>query len=141
MLRGPATLLLLATGCSGDVTAPQDPDVVSGGQERVLDYDVFVDAVAPVLAAHGCNATGDCHGGGIRGAFELSPDSDKDLAFDFEQASEQINDLVPLESALLRKPLAEAQGGLPHGITAFQDTSDAGYQAILAWIEAGELRP
>lgn len=135
------TVALTLVGCAGDPTAPTAPEVAGGGQERVLDYERFVQAVAPVFAQHGCNATGDCHGGGIRGAFALSPDSDPDLRFDFEQAAEQVDDLVPERSALLLKPLAENGGGAPHGSSAFADTTDAGYRAILAWIEAGELRP
>lgn len=140
-LLTPAAAVLLAVGCSSDPTAPPAPEIAGGGQERVLDYDRFVQAIAPVFAQHGCNATGDCHGGGIRGAFELSPDSAKDLQFDFVQAADQINDLIPEQSALLLKPLSESSGGLPHGVTAFTDASDAGYQAILAWIEEAELRP
>ena len=135
-----AVLAAWLGACSGTESGPTGPDPASGGQERVLDYDTFVAAVAPVLAAEGCAAAGDCHGGGIRGAFALSPEHEKDLAFDFQQASEQINDLLPAASALLLKPLAEAAGGSPHGVVAFEDTSEAGYAAILAWIEAGELR-
>lgn len=143
---GRSTLLLLAllcggAGCASDTSFPTGPDVAGGGQERLLDYEHFVQDVAPVLAQRGCDATGDCHGGGIRGAFELSPASDKDLRFDFDQAVDQIDDLMPARSPLLLKPLAEAAGGMPHGYTAFADTSDAGYRTILAWIEAGELRP
>ena len=138
---GAAVLAASLGACSGPESGPTGPDPARGGQERILDYDAFVAAVAPVFAAEGCAATGDCHGGGIRGAFALSPESDKDLAFDFQQASEQIDDLVPAASALLLKPLAEEAGGSPHGMVAFQNTSEAGYTAILAWIEAGELRP
>lgn len=134
-------LLLAASGCANDTSFPAGPDVAGGGQERILDYDRFVLDVAPVFAQRGCDANGDCHGGGIRGAFALSPASDKDLRFDFEQAVDQIDDLVPEQSALLRKPLAESAGGSPHGVTAFADVDDPGYRAILAWIEAGELRP
>ena len=133
--------VLLATGCAGDGSDPTGPDVAGGGQERVLDYDTFRTAVAPILHAEGCSAMGDCHGGGLRGAFQLSPAGDRDDAFDFQQASEQIDDLDPAASPLLRKPLAANAGGAPHSVTAFTSTDDTGYRAILEWIEAGELRP
>lgn len=136
-----ALLASLGTGCSSSepsMTAPQPP---GGGQERVLDYDAFVAGVAPVLRRKGCDATGDCHGGGIRGSFELSPPTAKDLRFDFEQVSLEIDPLEPASSALLLKPLAEGAGGMPHAYVAFDSTSDPDFQSVLAWIEAGELRP
>lgn len=134
-------LLCAAAGCTDDSTGPAGPDVAGGGQERVLDFATFRDQVAPVLHARGCSALGDCHGGGLRGSFQLSPAHDRDVAFDFEQAVQQVDDLDPSASALLRKPLAEDAGGLPHAHVAFDSTDDADYRAVLAWIEAGELRP
>lgn len=128
-------------GCGTEESGLQGIDPVGGGQERVLDYDTFVSSVAPVLEAEGCAAMGDCHGGGIRGAFALSPAGARDLRFDFDQASEQVDDLDPAASALLRKPLSPQAGGAPHGVTAFDSTDDPGYRAILEWIEAGELVP
>ena len=132
--------LLGTAGCAGDPTAPDAHDVAGGGAERVLDYELFLARVAPVLAAEGCDAGGACHGGGIRGTFALSPAADKDPRFDFEQAAQQVDALLPERSALLLKPLAEAAGGAPHGHTAFEDVDDAGYRSILEWIEDGELR-
>lgn len=131
----------LLIGCGSEDGDLVGPDVAGGGQERELDFDTFRTAVAPILHARGCSAMGDCHGGGLRGAFELSPADAPDDAFDFVQAVDQIDDLDPSSSALLRKPLALDAGGDPHAFTAFASTSDGDYQTILAWIEAGELRP
>lgn len=138
-----AILLTLGilSGCGEDAADPTAPDVVGGGQERVLDFDTFRAEVAPVLHARGCSATGDCHGGGLRGSFELSPASAPDDDFDFRQAVEQIDDLDPAASSLLTKPLAPEAGGAPHAFVAFTSTDDGDYQTILDWIEAGELRP
>lgn len=137
-----STLLALGalTGCGEDASSPTGPDVAGGGQERILDFETFRTAVAPVLHARGCSAAGDCHGGGLRGSFELSPASAPDTNFDFEQAVEQIDDLDPAASSLLRKPLAVEAGGDPHAFVAFTSTDDDDYRTILAWIEAGELR-
>lgn len=129
--------LSLAFGCGDD---PSDPNVPGGGGTYVLDPELFEAAVAPVLTAQGCDAAGDCHGGGIRGTYELSPTSAKNLDFDFGQSVLQVDGYNPTMSPLLLKPLAEATGGSPHGVTAFADTDDPGYLAILDWILQGEFR-
>jgi hypothetical protein len=90
-----------------------------------------------VLVEQGCDAAGDCHGGGIRGTFELSPASAKDVAFDFEQARRQVNPYAQDASPILTKPLAEPLGGAPHSLEPFANTDDPGYVAIREWIEAG----
>jgi hypothetical protein len=130
---------IFAGGCS--VTTPEpDPPPPGGGSAYVLDYDVFVSDVDPILSAHGCDNL-SCHGGGIRGTFELSPSDDKDVAMDFSQARLQVDGDVPEESPLLQKPLSEGAGGAAHAGTApFDSVDDADYQTILAWIEAGEYR-
>ena len=106
----------------------------------MLDYTEYETVVAPILSAHGCAADGNCHGGGIRGTLELSPLDDKDLQFDFEQISLQVDGLTPEESALLLKPLAELAGGDPHSYQAFASVTHADYQAILTWIENGSFQ-
>jgi hypothetical protein len=126
-------------GC-GSSPDPTGPGVPGGGQVYVLDYDTFVAAVAPVLQERGCNAEGDCHGGGIRGTFELTPTASIDHELDFEQASLQVDGYDPVHSPLLTKPLSVEAGGVAHGFTAFESTDDPGYQAILGWIEAGEFQ-
>jgi hypothetical protein len=135
------TLLLLPPvsllGCTRPL-APVDPP--SGGHTLALDYDEFVLSVAPVLAQKGCDAGGDCHGGGIRGTFELSPPGAKNLRFDFDQAVLQVSPTERDSSRLLTKPLAIAAGGVPHGVKVFATTDDPGYQAIRTWIQHGVVR-
>lgn len=132
--------LALATnhGCERpSTTAPEPP---GGGQTFVLDFAAFETSVAPILTARGCDNL-SCHGGGIRGTFELSPVDDKDLAFDFAQSRLQVNGTEPAASTLLLKPLDEGAGGTAHGGgAAFASPGDPDYQTLLAWIEAGEYR-
>ncbi len=120
-----------------------DPTPPGGGRAYVLDYDAYVATVAPVLTARGCDTVA-CHGGGIRGTFALSPAADKDFTFDFDQAALQVDPADPAASPLLQKPLDEAAGGAAHAgsqaADGFAGTDDPDYQAILAWIEAGEYR-
>jgi hypothetical protein len=128
-------------GC--ETAAPTDPAPVTGGREFVLDQDAFVSLVSPVLTSKGCDNTA-CHGGGRRGTFQLSPTDDKNLLFDFEQVSSQVNPLDREASNLLVKPLAPAAGGAEHTASSeqfgFMSTADPDYQALLAWIQDGELR-
>jgi hypothetical protein len=93
--------------------------------------------VEPVLTQRGCDATGDCHGGGIRGTFALSPASAKDVRYDFNQAILQLSASHPNLSALLTQPLADSAGGTPHPYKPFATTADTGYQAILQWAQDG----
>ena len=131
----------LLGGC--ETASPTDPTAPVGGQEFVVDKAAFIATVYPLFTSKGCDNTA-CHGGGIRGSFQLSPFDDKNADFDFEQTTWQLNPLAPETSALLTKPLDEAAGGAAHTAASaqygFMTTSDPDYQAILAWIEAGELR-
>jgi hypothetical protein len=121
-------------GCS----TPTSPEPPSGGQTIVLDFDQFEQTVEPVLVRQGCDAGGDCHGGGIRGSLELSPAGAKDVRFDFDQIVLQVSATEPDRSPVLTEPLALAAGGTPHGFKPFASTADADYQAILTWILAGQ---
>ncbi|MCA9729615.1 MAG: hypothetical protein KC729_18155 [Candidatus Eisenbacteria bacterium] len=132
---GALGFVLLA--CAGPTDPPDPP---TGGQELVLDFARFESDVLPVLTQQGCDAGGDCHGGGIRGTFALSPIEEKDPIFDFEQASLQVLPVEREESPLLIKPLAVAAGGAPHSYKVFETTDDPGFVAIRGWIEAGVLR-
>jgi hypothetical protein len=135
LLVGTCTAVL-AAGCQ----KATDPDPPSGGRTYVLDYNVFAAQVDPILTAHGCDDA-NCHGGGIRGTFELSPDTDKDIAFDFAQAGLQVVAANPPASPLVLKPLDPSCGGVAHGGGSFfHSLDDPDYLAILAWIEAGEYR-
>jgi hypothetical protein len=126
-----------AAGCRGPAEPPPPP---GGGREFLLDFALFSETVAPVLSRRGCDEGGDCHGDGIRGTFALSPVDTKDVAFDFEQASMQVDPYDQLGSPLLEKPLAVAAGGQPHSYQPFASTDDPDYQAIRDWIVRGEFR-
>ena len=121
-----------SAGCAG----PSAPEPPGGGEDYLLDFTQFQTSVAPVLVDAGCHA-GACHGGGIRGTLELSPPDALDPAFDFEQVRLQVDPWSPENSPILTKPLANAE---PHAWEPFASTDDPGYQAILAWILAGEFQ-
>jgi hypothetical protein len=134
---GLAAGALITAGCSGPLDPPPPP---TGGQAYVLDYAEFASAVDPVLTRRGCDAGGDCHGGGIRGTLALSPAGAKDVPFDFEQVCLQVNGADPAASPILLQPLAVSSGGDPHPYKPFADTADTDYVAILTWIEHGEWK-
>jgi hypothetical protein len=125
---------LVALGCVSPTAPPPPP---SGGHVFSPSYAQFQAAIEPVLQRHGCDAGGDCHGGGPRGALELSPSGAKDMVFDFDQVSLQVNPALPDSSRILTKPLALAAGGVPHSVKPFASTADSDYVAIRAWILAG----
>ena len=130
-----AALPALAHGCA----TPSEPlPPPGGGSVPELDFARFESDVEPVLVRQGCDATGDCHGGGIRGSLELSPPGAKDAQFDFHQIALQVSATEAAQSPVLTEPLALAAGGTPHGYKPFATTADSDYQAILGWIEAGE---
>src|SRR6185436_3419376 len=62
-------------GCAKPTAPPPPP---GGGTSVQLDFAAYQQDVAPVLAQKGCDAGGDCHGAGIRGSLELSPQGAKD---------------------------------------------------------------
>ena len=126
-----------ALGCVSPSAPPPPP---SGGAAFHGDASAFASVIEPVLQRHGCDAGGDCHGGGPRGALELSPSGAKNTRFDFDQVSLQVNPATPDSSRILTKPLALAAGGVPHGVKPFASTSDTDYVAIRNWILAGVTR-
>ncbi len=129
----------LSAAITVSCSSPESPDPPGGGQVFELDPIAFEANVAPILSSYGCDNM-SCHGGGIRGTYELSPPDAKDLAFDFEQSSQQVWGYDQTNSPLLAKPLADDGGTAPHSYEPFATTDDPSYQAILAWIEAGEYR-
>jgi hypothetical protein len=137
-----SSVVLFNVFSHGCLSSPsEDPDPPSGGQKYVLDYGVFVSTIDSLLTDHGCDNLA-CHGGGIRGTFQLSPVDDKDVDLDFAQVILQVNGNDPAASPLLTKPLAEAAGGAVHTdpTDAFASTNDPNYQTILSWIKAGEFQ-
>jgi hypothetical protein len=121
-------------GCSSPTAPPPPP---GGGTEPILSFEQFAAEVAPILTRHGCDATGDCHGGGIRGSLQLSPPGAKDTRFDFDQVRLQVSATAPEASPILTEPLAIVAGGTPHSVKPFDSTGNVDYQAIRAWILDG----
>ncbi len=130
-------LPLVVTGCSSPTEPPAPP---TGGSQLVLSYASFASTVEPALTRRGCDAEGDCHGGGIRGTFQLSPPGAKNSQFDFDQASLQVWGTNRDSSPLLLKPLAAVAGGTPHAYKPFASTADTDYVAIRSWIQAGTIQ-
>ncbi len=133
----PAVLLAASAGC---VSPSQPPAAPTGGARIELSYAEYVANVAPVVTRHGCDADGDCHGGGPRGTLQLSPPTAKDAHYDFEQLTLQVNPVQRDSSALLLRPLADAAGGRPHPMKAFASTADTDFVAVRGWILAGVTR-
>lgn len=121
-------------GCSSPTSPPPPP---GGGSLPNLSFDQFAASVAPVLQQHGCDAGGDCHGAGIRGSLQLSPQDAKDPQYDFDQVVLQVWAAHPDQSPILTEPLSLTAGGTPHAIKPFASTADSGYVAIRSWIQAG----
>jgi hypothetical protein len=124
---------VLSHGC----TSASVPTAPGGGKTLHLSYAVFASTVEPILTRQGCDAGGDCHGGGIRGTLQLSPAGAKDTLADFAAIGFETNAYFPDSSLVLRKPLALSAGGLPHSAKPFATTGDPDYQAIRQWIFAG----
>jgi hypothetical protein len=142
-IRAPLAVALLTLpgallhGCSSPTAPPPPP---GGGNTLVLSFEEFQQNVEPVLVRQGCDATGDCHGGGIRGTLALSPPGGKDAQFDFDQIRQQVTASDRVHSPVLTEPLALDAGGTPHGYKPFASTDDPDYQSILTWIEDGVLQ-
>jgi hypothetical protein len=130
--------LLVVPGSVHGCRAPNEPaPPPSGGTQLSLDFTQFEQTVEPVLSGQGCDAGGDCHGGGIRGSLQLSPAGAKDARFDFNQVVLQVWPSAPDSSPILTEPLAISAGGTAHGYKPFADTTDTNYRAIRAWIDSG----
>jgi hypothetical protein len=124
-------------GCASPAAPPAPP---GGGTALHLDYAAFASAVEPILVAHGCDAGGDCHGGGIRGTLQLSPQTAKDTLFDFDQVALQVTANFPDRSPILTQALADSAGGTAHSVKVFADTNDVEWRTIRAWVRAGVSR-
>jgi hypothetical protein len=120
-------------GCASPVAPPAPP---GGGTTTHLDFASFASAIEPMLVAHGCDAEGDCHGGGIRGTLQLSPPSAKNARYDYDQVVLQVTPADPDHSPILTRPLEIAAGGTAHPLKVFADTSDVEYRALRSWVRA-----
>jgi hypothetical protein len=136
-LIGALLLACVAQGCKSPTDALMAP---SGGHVLKLSYSLFASQVEPVLVRQGCDATGDCHGGGIRGTLQLSPPTAKDPMYDYNQCILEVYPMARDSSLLLTKPLALAAGGVPHSYKPFASTADTDYVKIRGWIDAGVLQ-
>lgn len=143
----PAYLTLqtwLANGATENGVAPPTPPeegegscstaVPAGFDTQVaLDnptFGQFRDEVMPVL--RDCNS-GNCHGAPAADFYITCGDDDDQLAFNFVQAWNFIDDPVA-DSELLLRPLALSAGGHAHtGGDFFRSRTDAGYEAVSAW--------
>lgn len=138
---GMALALVVGTAAASGCLSPSAPPrPVSGGQRLVLDFQAYQDSVAPVIARHGCDAGGDCHGGGIRGTLQLSPQGAKNLRYDFDQVVLQVYPTLRDSSPILTCPLAEAAGGRPHPFKPFASALDADFVTMRAWVRSGVLQ-
>lgn len=134
--------LALAAAC---VTGP-------GGEPLALDVDyaVFVEDVQPVLSDRCANPA--CHGAQGRPlevyavhqhrldpaeVFADTPLTPAELSLNFHRACGFLVDLERDDDCLLvRKPLAEAAGGVAHeGGDVWSDSSSPELQALRDWIE------
>jgi hypothetical protein len=135
-----AAAIALLGVASCERASPSDPAPPTGGQNYVLSFDEFSTTVNPIMSRLGCDNL-NCHGGGIRGTFALTPPGAKDDAADFAQARLQVYPPDPAQSPLVIKPLAAECGGAPHtGGAFFFALDDPDYVAILTWIENGEYQ-
>ncbi len=133
-------MILLLLGCL---------PVTDGAPLPLGDQARFVSEAQPVLA--GC-ANPACHGSADRplevyavhlhrmdpaDTWRDLPLTPEELFWNQVRASAFLWDLAAAEeSPLLRKPLAPAAGGTEHvGGVRFEDTSDAEYRALAAWID------
>ena len=121
-------------GCVSPTSPPAPP---GGGTTLHVDFASFASAIEPVLVAHGCDAGGDCHGGGIRGTLQLSPPTAKNTRYDFDQVVLQVTSASPDQSPILTRPLELAAGGTAHPLKVFADTNDTEYRTLRAWVRAG----
>ena len=136
-------LALVIAGSLGNVNcaSPTDaPEPPGGGLRYELSYESFVAEVSPVLHAAGCSASGDCHGGGIRGSYRLSSAEEEDLERDFEETRLQVFPFALDDSPLLRKPLAVAAGGERHEYEPFASVDDPRYRVLSNWVHGGTYR-
>lgn len=136
-------LALVIAGALGSVhcaSPTEAPDPPGGGLRYELSYETFVTEVSPVLRTAGCNAGGDCHGGGIRGSYRLSSVEEEDLERDFEETRLQVFPFALDESPLLRKPLAETAGGDRHEYEPFATADDPRYATLRNWVHGGTYR-
>lgn len=96
-------------------------------------YGQFVSDVAPILEA--CSA-GSCHGAPQADFYITCGDGDRQLAFNFAQARQFVDDPVD-NSQILQVPLATGDGGYYHtGGEHFASRDGKKYLTVSAWAKA-----
>ena len=129
--RNQFRVALLAVSALATLSAPLR---VAAAESQTVD---FIRNVMPVLNKAGCTG-GICHGSFQgRGGFQLSLFG-FDPAFDYEAIvqkshSRRVFSSAPMQSLLLRKPLALA----PHGGGKRLSTDDPAFQILNRWISDG----
>ncbi|HEY8038779.1 MAG TPA: hypothetical protein VIF15_03265, partial [Polyangiaceae bacterium] len=120
------------TPCSDLVpSAPGfNPDVDPGG----ADWGLFQSAAAPVLQS-ACSA-GDCHGTQVNALYFACGNTPQEVRWNYFAAVDYLAS-IPVQSELIRRPLATSQGGSYHeGGPLFTSVQDQSYQALLQWAQA-----
>lgn len=118
--------------CTGGIAEVPGIDFTAEPSDRAL-YRQFVDDVQPVLRERCAGAS--CHGAASAGLKLACGDDDGELRSNFHAVVRYVNE-VAVSSELLRRPLAQARGGVYHeGGDVFGDTDDPGYRALRAFAE------
>ncbi len=147
-------LVVLAWTSIGCGPAGQEPQEAPDELPR-LDYEVFVDAVQPVLVDRCSNPS--CHGNAQRPlslyapqAHRLRPEdtfSDRPLSPEEKRANYDRARSFAVDVGggplLLTKPLAEDAGGVRHlqGEALFFSVDERDYRAIEAWLSEPQEAP
>ena len=126
-------------GCTGteDVT----------GRPVDQPTDTFTEVIIPIFE-ESCSSTA-CHGADDAAFAELNPeyfafpvDADGHISGEeriqtaFDRARDKLSAAGPLFAELIRKPLDESLGGLPHrGAVQFDTMEDSDLEALMTWAE------
>ena len=125
-----------------------DVGCASSGESTERPTDEFTDVIIPLLEEH-CSSTA-CHGTDDVAFAGLNPDyfafpldadghirGEERVQTAFDRARATLSSAGPVFAELIRKPLDESLGGLPHrGGVQFGSMSDPDLEALLAWAES-----
>lgn len=129
-------------------TTNTPPKIANVAEERVLkpfppvelhpveglDYEFFKERIQPILAAN-CSST-ECHGG----PNQLEPPADENrIRFNYNRTVRFVIPSDPERSALLMKPLANSDGGMPHQGNDVFVRKSAIFQTFVDWIQGRTL--
>jgi hypothetical protein len=118
--------------CSGGVARVPGMDLAAEPADRD-SYETFVDSVQPILRSR-C-AGSSCHGAQSAGLKLSCGDTDEELRSNYNSVIRYVSE-VAVSSELLRRPLAQARGGVYHeGGDIFLDTDDSDYRVLRSFAE------